>query len=108
MGVGKSWMGIRQAEYLYHKGEIDAVIVVAPPSVHEMWVTEQFPEHSALPWTGHVYHASKAKTVKAQQEWRRMMTEPFPVFVITYQAFRTTRGKNDGPKISPAARPADS
>lgn len=101
VGCGKTLSALLQAVYLYKGGEIDAMLVVAPPNVHENWITDEMPKHMPddVPWTGHVYHAGKAKSKKAQQEWRRMFDEPFPVLVITYQAMRTTRGKNDGPKI---------
>jgi len=101
VGTGKTYAALLQAEHLYHKGEVDAMLVVAPPNVHENWITDEMPKHMPddIPWTGHVYHAGKAKSKKAQQEWRRMMDEPFPVFVITYNAMRTIRGKNDGSKM---------
>lgn len=100
MGTGKTWMGIAQAEELYKRGEIDALLVIAPPSVHEMWVTDELPKHAPdIPWTGYVYFASNAKTKKSQQKWRRMLEDKFPVFVVAYSAFTTKRGKNDGPEI---------
>jgi SNF2 family DNA or RNA helicase len=97
VGAGKSWMGVNQAALLYRKGEIDAMLVVAPSSVHEMWISEQIAEHMPddIPWTGHIYFSSRARTKKFQRELKAMFKEKFPILVITYPACRTSRGKND-------------
>ncbi len=49
MGTGKSKMLLDNAVYLYNKGEIDAVLVLAPSGVHQNWVINEIPTHLALP-----------------------------------------------------------
>lgn len=97
MGCGKSWMGINHAAYLFRAGRIDAMLVIAPPSVHENWITDEIPAHMPddIPWTGHVYYSSRVRTLKTQRELRGMFSETFPILVMTYPACRTDKGKND-------------
>jgi SNF2 family DNA or RNA helicase len=49
MGTGKSKMLLDNAVYLYNKGEIDALLVLAPSGVHQNWVINEIPTHLALP-----------------------------------------------------------
>lgn len=56
MGTGKSKMLLDNAAYLYNKGEIDALLVLAPSGVHQNWVINEIPTHLALPT--HMYAAA--------------------------------------------------
>ena len=97
MGVGKSWMAINQAAYLYYKGEIDAMLVIAPPTVHENWISDELLKHMPrdVPWSGHIYYSSKARNRSSQRELKAMFSEEFPVLTMTYPAVRTKRSRND-------------
>lgn len=44
-GTGKTWVLLADAERLYAKGAIDAMLVVAPNGVHTNWVTREIPTH---------------------------------------------------------------
>ncbi len=44
MGLGKSAVAIAIAEYKYRKGDIDALLIIAPNDVHRQWATEQIPK----------------------------------------------------------------
>lgn len=44
-GTGKTWTLLADAERLYAKGTIDAVLVVAPNGVHTNWVRREIPTH---------------------------------------------------------------
>ena len=44
-GTGKTWTLLADAERLYAKGTIDAVLVVAPNGVHTNWVKREIPAH---------------------------------------------------------------
>lgn len=44
-GTGKTKTTIDNATYLYSKGEIDCVIVVAPNGVHRNWLDDELPTH---------------------------------------------------------------
>lgn len=64
MRTGKSKASIDKAFYLFSKGLIDAVLVVAPNGVHANWVEREFPIHAwddvawqALTWRSKVVSA---------------------------------------------------
>lgn len=61
MGTGKSKVFIDNAAYLFGKGEIDRVLVVAPAGVHEQWIDQQLAEHwpHELPFRSDAYRAGK-------------------------------------------------
>ena len=44
-GLGKTKMAIDTAAYLFRKGWIDFVMIVAPNDVHRNWIEEQLPVH---------------------------------------------------------------
>ena len=44
-GTGKTWTLLADAERLYAKGAIDAILVVAPNGVHTNWVNREIPTH---------------------------------------------------------------
>lgn len=44
-GTGKTWTLLADAERLYAKGTIDAVLVVAPNGVHTNWIRREIPAH---------------------------------------------------------------
>lgn len=44
-GTGKTWALLADAERLYAKGTIDAVLVVAPNGVHLNWINREIPTH---------------------------------------------------------------
>lgn len=66
-GCGKTKPTIDTAAYLYEKGEIDAVIVVAPSGVHRNWLSDELPVHLpdrvARVSRAHVWNSQKARNV---------------------------------------------
>lgn len=44
-GTGKTKPTIDTAAWLFERGEIDAVVVVAPSGVHRNWLTDEIPTH---------------------------------------------------------------
>jgi SNF2 family DNA or RNA helicase len=44
-GTGKTWTLLADAERLYAKGTIDALLVVAPNGVHTNWIRREIPAH---------------------------------------------------------------
>src|SRR5579859_1389407 len=56
-GTGKAYVGLAEAEALHSRGEIQAMVVVAPNGVQLNWVTREAPKHLSEPpvslvWTG--------------------------------------------------------
>lgn len=45
MGTGKTKCVIDNTQYLYLKGEIDTLLVLAPNGVHRNWITDELPVH---------------------------------------------------------------
>ncbi len=50
MGLGKSKEIIDEAAYLFSRGEISQLLVVAPNSVYLNWVREEIPKHMGVPY----------------------------------------------------------
>jgi len=44
MGCGKSLTALKIAEHKFQKGEIDALLIIAPNDVHKQWAVEQVPQ----------------------------------------------------------------
>ena len=90
-------MAIDFMSYLWCRGHIDFVIVLAPKGVHRQWVDDQIPEHSpvpftayywspgrVMPWTSY-YQGAHDKLSKAQNLiWHS----------INYDAIKTPKGGN--------------
>lgn len=70
MGTGKSKVVVDTAAYLYGKGRINSVLLVAPNGVHRKWLNEDFP----LSWPdwcemkGAVWQSGNAKALKQCDE----------------------------------------
>jgi len=63
MGTGKSKIIIDIAAYKFLKGEINAVLVLAPNGVHEQWAKEQVVIHCPTPHWQFVWKTTKAGNV---------------------------------------------
>jgi SNF2 family DNA or RNA helicase len=61
MGLGKTKTAIDIASYKFLKGEIDAVMLIAPNGVHTQWITEQLPEHCGVPYETFIWDSTKLK-----------------------------------------------
>lgn len=97
-GTGKTKLLIDNAVWLYQRGEIDAVIIVAPNSVHRNWVADEIPAHLldtvAAESRFHVYQAPKAKTKRHKEEVARLVNHSGLAWMaISYDAFMTKAGK---------------
>lgn len=95
MGVGKTWVALNTAAHLYRRGEIDALLVLAPNSVHVNWVTDEIPKHMpddvrAWPWAYSTRH-HKVKWHEAACEG--LIGRSFPVLTMSYDGFRTGDGR---------------
>lgn len=62
MRTGKTKSVIDLACYRYLKGDIDAVLVIAPNGVHVNWVRRQIPQHlwETVPCVAHAWQASES------------------------------------------------
>jgi hypothetical protein len=102
-GTGKTWVTANTAVYLWLKGKIDAMVVLAPNGVHTAWALEQLPAHmsDAVPWRALVWRSEtqralwhkrqKTGTVAARREdWEvfQMASDRtiFPILCVNSEA----------------------
>lgn len=97
-GTGKSKITIDTAGHLFAKGEIDCVVVLAPPGVHLNWVTDELPTHMPE-WIRertftHVYDTYKAGTKAHQAAHRQLVTHKGLSFLaMSYDSSTTEKAK---------------
>jgi SNF2 family DNA or RNA helicase len=61
MGLGKTWIAINNANYLYLQGKIDRLLVIAPNGVTDQWAEQQLPQHFDSVFTVAVYSEKTRK-----------------------------------------------
>jgi len=91
MGLGKSKVAIDIAVHKYEKGQIDAVLVIAPNMVHEQWATEQIPTHCSIPYHNFVWYASRANRRQYQFQMENFMLEErkLKFFMVNVETFQS-------------------
>lgn len=99
-GTGKSKVLVDTAAWLFNKGAINAVLVVAPKSVCRVWSSDQLPGHlpETVERTRIVVWNSAPK--KAEQEELRQLFQPDPlclkVLVMNVEALSLGTRQNPG------------
>ncbi len=98
MGVGKSKPIIDTACWLWEKGEIDSLVVVAPPGVERNWLSSEIPAHMPDKYLKkmriEIFKTSKKNSVSQKQAMKALLkTNDFAVLLISYPAFMTREGK---------------
>lgn len=87
-GTGKTKTTIDLANDMFLKGEINAVMVIAPNGVHRQWAVEQIPKHSHLPFASFVFKSTLPKSTRnLMNKW---IVEPKAVlkwFLVNVEAF---------------------
>lgn len=97
-GTGKSKLTIDTACWLYLRGLIDCVVVVAPNGVHRNWVENEIPDHvpDAVMAQSRAFHF---QSPKADTKWHKqavrasLLHKGLSWFTISYEAFTTVAGK---------------
>ena len=92
MGLGKSRIAIKIAEHKFAKGEIDAVMIIAPNGVHSQWIEEQFPEHCNVPYKAFTWSSARRTTNRYQWELEEFLTpkmKRLKVFAVNVEAFQS-------------------
>jgi SNF2 family DNA or RNA helicase len=64
-GTGKTWMLLCDAEDRFKRGEIDAVLVIAPKGVHTNWIVKEIPEHLSVKCTATLWLSGAGKKHQA-------------------------------------------
>ncbi len=65
MGLGKSKVTIDTALYLYGRGKIDSLVIIAPKGIHAKWAKEDFPNDipSTLEYKVAVWRSGNQKSI---------------------------------------------
>jgi len=105
-GTGKSCKTIMEAAWLYSRGEIDAMLVLAPNGVHANWITDEIPSHwpVELGDPGICYMRSSAlETKRHQAELQRCLDHPtFAVLAMSFDSLDTEdRPVKPGVRLEP-------
>lgn len=97
-GTGKTKPNIDTACALWERGEIDAVVVVAPNGVHRNWLTDELPTH--MPprirpsVKAHVWNTGKAAQVGEKKKAEELIkSKGFAWLFMSYSGFMTEAGK---------------
>ena len=88
MGTGKTKTTIDLAVDMYQKGEINAVLIIAPNGVHTQWIREQLPLHCAVPYEGVAFKSTASKALK--NDIHKICTVPsdnLKFFAVNVEAF---------------------
>ncbi len=98
-GVGKTKPTIDKTGYLYLKGEVDALVVVAPNGVHRNWITDEVPKHmpdNVLKQTEmYLWESSKAGNKSHKREVDALMKHKgLIILTMSYNAIMTERGRD--------------
>lgn len=103
-GVGKTYEIIAQAAWLYSRGEIDGLLILAPNGVHRNWVTEEVPKHwpKALGIPCCVWYRAAQSTTRRQQEAMQELVGvrgTLAVLSMSYDALLQEEVKINGKKV---------
>lgn len=98
-GTAKTKPIVDTASYLYMEGEIDGLLVVAPPGVERNWNTDEIPKHMppdvALDTMVQVFLTAKKDTKDHARAMEMLMRHKgLAVMLISYNAFMTQKGKD--------------
>lgn len=95
-GCGKTKPTIDTAAYLYEKGEIDAVIVIAPNGVHRNWISDEIPAHMPervmCKTMAMFFDTNKAATKETQTNLARLLKHKgLAILTISYDGLCTAK-----------------
>lgn len=100
-GTGKSKLVIDTAAWLWGRGEIDAVLIVAPNGVHTNWILDEVPMHlsdhadARVEATLFHWRTAKVNTLEHKQTIKILVNEePFPWVALSYDAIMTEAGRH--------------
>lgn len=96
-GTGKTKIIIDTACYLYRKGEIDALIVVAwPNGVHRNWIEYEVPADVSVPYKADFWSTSNASTLYRQRDIAALLDNKscLRIFAFNIEAFVSPKAKH--------------
>ena len=88
-GTGKTKTIIDLAADMYLRGDINAVMIIAPNGVHVQWIREQLPLHSPVAYDGVAFKSTASKSLR--MDIHRICTQDEPellkFFAVNVEAF---------------------
>lgn len=95
MGTGKSFMLINNAAMLYDKGEINAMLIVAPKGVYRNWYSSEIPKHMPehISYKMACWNASPRKAEKEEMENMLASVDDMRILIMNVEAFSTEKGQ---------------
>ena len=90
-GTGKSKVIIDNFAYLYKKGSIDAVLIVAPNGVHRNWINEELPKHlpNDIEYESMFWENQKSKNKSFKSEFLQLIQSPkLAILTTNIESFR--------------------
>lgn len=92
-GTGKSKVIVDTAGWLWSRGKIDAVLIVAPNGVHRNWILNEFPAHSPdfIDYKG-AWWGSTLKTGETKALLSATTHSGLKVVAINVEALQTDKG----------------
>ena len=94
MGTGKTFMLINNAAILYDKGDINAVLVVAPKGVYRNWTESEIPKHMPehVIYRSASWSPSPRKAEKENLDALFEIREDLKILCMNIEAFSTEKG----------------
>lgn len=95
-GTGKTKVVLDNAAYLYGKGKITALVVIAPNGVHRNWLSKEIPDHMPdwCPTKPVYYHSGMTKKETEAFDEVLAETEMLKVFSFNVEAFVSDKATN--------------
>jgi len=94
MGTGKSFMLINNAALLYDRGDINAMLIVAPKGVYRNWYKSEIPKHMPehLPYKMACWNPSPRRAEKMEMEGMLNYLDGLRILIMNIEAFSTEKG----------------
>lgn len=96
--TGKTKLTIDNIAWLFLRGEIDGLLLIAPPGVERNWITDELPVHMPKAVMDRIY-THHYRTIKAETKYHRdslnrcIYHSGLAVLCMSYDAFMTPKGK---------------
>lgn len=92
-GTGKTRFALDTMVELARKGEIDAMLVLAPSGVHQTWINDEIPRWVGTNLCTAFWNSSKAGTKAHKQMLAAALAAKFSVVAMGYEGFMTKAGR---------------
>jgi SNF2 family DNA or RNA helicase len=94
MGTGKSFMLINNAALLYDRGDINAMLIVAPKGVYRNWYKSEIPKHMPdhVPYKMACWNPSPRRAEKVEMEQMFNYVDGLRILIMNIEAFSTEKG----------------